>query len=427
MNARRRKNAAVIHEVLGESGRIVLAQRDGPSVRIAACGDLDFHGHVSEFARLHGTDEIFREITPSLGRADFRFANLETVLVREPRLPDVPWALLVASPEFAGALRRAGFDLLTFANNHVMDQGAEGLCETLEHLRSAGIRCVGAGADESAARRDVILKVDDISIRFLAYAYGMGQIAESARPGCAEAVTDKILADVRRVASEGVLQVVSLHMDAEFQETPAPSRIKMCREIADAGVHLVVCHHPHVLQGVERWNDSVIAYSIGNYVTPISDYMKAHSGECHRSVQLELLVDGNGIREVEVVPVLIDDRGAPSPASGMEAEKIRRMVARRSRLLLDECAVEACYRRMVRDWGRTMLGLLVGAVRSRNLALTRRLVMDVVRTPTKRAWLFDLVLSLARPQPAYDSERCNDGQGAQAKDAAEDPPPPDAR
>jgi poly-gamma-glutamate synthesis protein (capsule biosynthesis protein) len=263
------------------------------------------------------------------------------------------------------------------------------LLESLAHLEGAGLPFTGAGPDGRSARRPVVLERRGLTLRFWSYSYAAGQTAGTGRPGCAEARLRDILADVRPPAGRGTIDIVSLHMDAEFQPAPAPSRIALCRKLAEAGVPIVLCHHPHVCQGVERWGDAVIAYSLGNYVFEITDYMRAGAPDCHLSFHLHVDLDARGVLGVEAVPVVIDGDGLPELARGAEREAILNLLAERSRLLQDPERLEAVYREMIAHWSRGFFSNVAGAVKQRSWGRLKLVLSSLGRTPTKRRWLVD--------------------------------------
>ena len=133
-------------------------------------------------------DSCFAATAATLNDAELVFGQLETSFAtRGTRLPQARHAVL-AKPECAAAIARAGFDVLSFAGNHCLDWGNEAFFETLSHLEAAGVAVVGAGADIAAARRPVIRTLaDGTRVAFLAYSSILPQAywAEARRPGCA--------------------------------------------------------------------------------------------------------------------------------------------------------------------------------------------------------------------------------------------------
>lgn len=371
------------------AGGVAVADRSGPSVRLCAVGDFDFHAETFVALMENGPRHIFSSVLPLLEPADIRIGNLETVLLASPYTPLGPKAFLISDRSAVDGLRLAGFDVLTFANNHTMDGGPDGLRECLESIRDAGMQTAGAGLDLARARVPARIVRNGISLRFHAYSFGMGQVAGKDRAGCLEATRSSILRDLGEYGATGEIVVVSLHMDAEFQVAPSPERIRLCRELADHGVKVILCHHPHVVQGIEFHNGALIAYSLGNFVTPISAYMRQHSDECHRSFVLNLDVDACGVRHVEVVPVIMDKEGRPVPAVAADRDDILRVVAERSRVVGSSVEVRAIYRSMIREFTGSMFRNLKWGLAERDWPRIRIYLEALAMTPVKRRWVRD--------------------------------------
>jgi hypothetical protein len=372
-------------------GVVALADREGPTVRLSAVGDFDFHAETYAALMARGPRHLFAPVLPLLAPADLRIGNLETVLLSSPYTPIGPRAFLISDRSAIEGLQLAGFDVLTFANNHTMDGGDDGLRECLQAIRDAGMQTAGAGLDLAQARVPARVVRKGLNFRCHAYSFGTGQIAGPRRAGCLEATPAAIRRDLEEFRNDGDIVVVSLHMDAEFQPAPAPDRVKLCRQLADLGVHLILCHHPHVAQGLEFYHGALIAYSLGNFVTPISTYMLQRSSECQYSFLLNVDVDRLGVRRAEVVPVILDDEGRPVPATGDDRDGILRLVGERSRIVASAAEVRAHYRRMIREFtGSTIKNLLWGLAEG-DWPRVRAYVGAMGNTPVKRRWVRDFL------------------------------------
>lgn len=244
------------------------------------------HESVKRSAEVHGRGGedggygwLFAPVADLLAEPDVTFANLET-----PIAPDASAGtreyVFNAPPEVAAALRRAGVDAVSVANNHAFDQGRAGFEETLRRLEQAGMQAIGAGPDGHAAG-PVRIEADGLAVAFLGYAHFFNQDGNACpRPGaaarpCVQAAVlerTRILDDVRAAAAAADVVVVSLHWGVEYDLQPRAQDVELARDIVDAGALVVLGHHPHVLQPLElhRRADGrvgVIAYSLGNFVS----------------------------------------------------------------------------------------------------------------------------------------------------------------
>jgi len=374
-------------QIMENDGTMIIADRTGPTVSLLAVGDLAFHKKAFEAMGRESPRYILEPVRDLIRAADVAVGNLESVLIEAPYSPLSSKACLISGLKALEGLEDAGFNVLTFANNHVLDAGPEGLVECLEGLESAGFHTTGSGRNAAEARIPVTYEVGDFRFRFHAFSYGQGQIAGPGKAGCNESRLRGILRDLREFKQENDIPVVCLHMDAEFQATPAPDRMEMCHKLAEAGVPIILCHHPHVPQGIEVFKGSLIVYSLGNYVFPISANMRKNSTECHLSFHIEIHVDLHGPVKATLVPVTIDNDGRPIPATGSERKELLQLIAHRSRLLTDSNDIARRYHQMVRNYTRQMGKNIYWCIGERNWGLINTILNAWAKTPTKRTWM----------------------------------------
>jgi poly-gamma-glutamate capsule biosynthesis protein CapA/YwtB (metallophosphatase superfamily) len=200
--------------------------------------------------------------------ADITVVNLENPITTRGTKITKPFNFRM-HPRFVPVLTGAGIGVVSIANNHVFDYGEQGLLDTFSYLDSAGIRYVGAGRTRADAHRPYFFTRNGKNIAILAY-YGGGEAraATERLAGVARRELGAINADVRalRTADRNMYIVVILHWGTEKAETPDPVQQRFARALIDAGVDAVIGHHPHVLQGIERYRKGVIVYSLGNFL-----------------------------------------------------------------------------------------------------------------------------------------------------------------
>jgi poly-gamma-glutamate capsule biosynthesis protein CapA/YwtB (metallophosphatase superfamily) len=250
---------------------------------VGATGDVLMHDAVKRSAAVHGAGApdrgyswLFAPIADLLAEPDLTFANLETPVAPSASQGTRPF-VFDAPPDVVSALRRAGVDLVSVANNHAFDQGRAGFEETLRSLDAAGMISLGAGPADRASG-PVRLERNGIALAFLGYTYGVNQPGNTcppATPRCvraAEIDRDRIADEVRAAAAGADAVVVSIHWGTEYRQQPDAADVELGHRLADAGALLVLGHHPHVLQPVELYRRAdgqvaVIAYSLGNFVS----------------------------------------------------------------------------------------------------------------------------------------------------------------
>ena len=238
---------------------------------------------------------IFAGTASALADCDVLAGQLETTITtRGTRSPNASLAMRTG-PDFAGALRDHGFAAVSVAGNHALDWGFEGLTDTLEAVRSAGVQAFGAGANIAAAREPAIVEHGGRRIAFLGYCSILphGYAADSQRPGCAPLRADTFYemiehdqpgtpprirtscqredlaaleADIGRAREQADLVFVSIHWGLHMVEALiADYQREIARVAARAGASAIFGHHPHILKGVEFIGGMPVFYSLGNF------------------------------------------------------------------------------------------------------------------------------------------------------------------
>lgn len=239
------------------------------TIRISAVGDIALNGEYHQFASTGNPRILAAALAPMLTDSDITIGNLEGPLTTRPPITP-PWCFtLHGHPLYARILRDAGFTVLSLANNHMMDYGWEGLEDTRAHLAAVGIHCFGAGKNLREAREPLQIVIRGVRVGFLAYCNVsvLAPIyADVDRPGIAPARPSYILEDVAAAKSQNDIVIVCMHWGQEHVHYPAPKYRRLGSEILRAGAHLIIGHHPHVLQGVEKIASGAISYSLGNFM-----------------------------------------------------------------------------------------------------------------------------------------------------------------
>jgi poly-gamma-glutamate synthesis protein (capsule biosynthesis protein) len=240
-------------------------------ITLIAGGDVSFGRLVGRMLIEDPAHDFFAAIRPWLDAADVRFANLEGPISDQHGEVVKPGQPLVFTgpPEAAPALARAGFTVVSTANNHAWDYGEPALRETLARLDAAGVRHAGTGEDREASRKPAIVTIDGFRVAILAVTdiWNDGALARHpAEPMVARADLEELSAAVRALREGGGADaiVVSHHGGEEYRDTPLPRTVAMLRAAIDAGADAVLGHHPHVIQGVEWYRGKPIFYSLGN-------------------------------------------------------------------------------------------------------------------------------------------------------------------
>ncbi len=255
---------------------------------------------------------------PRLRRADVTVGNLESTLSRAGA-PTQGGDSFAADPAVAGALRRAGFDVLSLANNHAGDFGPAALRQTVRRLRAAGLATFGAGRDLRQARQPAVVTVRGSTYGFLGFnAIGETPYAGPGRTGAYSVSMPprtgpldrrelrRFLADVRALDRRVDAVVVLPHWGTQYTNVPEPVQRYVARLLVAAGADLVVGGHPHWVQGMSTVGSAVVAHSLGNFVFDM-DFM----AETMAGVALETTWWDGRLVAVAPVPYRMDATFTP--------------------------------------------------------------------------------------------------------------------
>jgi poly-gamma-glutamate capsule biosynthesis protein CapA/YwtB (metallophosphatase superfamily) len=258
----------------------------------------------------------FGPIAGTLRAADFTMVNLETAVTE--RGTEEPKTFHFRAPATAfDAVRAAGIDAVTMANNHVLDYGRVGLLDSLDNARARGFPVVGIGHDESEAFAPLVVPVKERKIAVLAFS----QIHELAstwaakpdRPGVAMAM-DVARATAAVAAARKVADVVVVfnHWGVEGQSCPTAEQQTFAGQLARAGADIVVGAHAHTLLGDGWLGRTYVQYGLGNFLW----YATSHSTE---TGVLRLTVRGRDVVHAELLPAVVSSNGQPMLLSGSAA------------------------------------------------------------------------------------------------------------
>jgi poly-gamma-glutamate synthesis protein (capsule biosynthesis protein) len=326
-----------------------------------AVGDVMLTRGVGKQIRKNGPAFPFKPTAKILRAADLTFANLETQISTLGKPMTNKEVHFRSEPQSVRGLIHAGIDVVSLANNHSMDFGVDALFETMDILAHHGIASVGAGMNETSARRSANFIRGDVKISVLAYSWNFYLTVEATtdKPGVAVVQRDQTseksevaVAQHRKMAQNikcakkwADVVIVSFHWGWEYAKYPTETDRKTARLAIDAGANLVVGHHPHVIQGVERYQGGLICYSLGNFVF---DQWRTRT---RRGLMLRCHFDGKGkISSAELLPTIIDPKEfRPRIASGDVAKPILKAVQQLSAHLKTEVRLHPKGVRVVLD------------------------------------------------------------------------------
>ncbi|MCK4424513.1 CapA family protein [Candidatus Bathyarchaeota archaeon] len=310
-------------------------------VTFAAVGDIMFDHEVSKLMKRRGPDFPFLNVADELKDVDVVFGNLETPLTTCQK--KVIWdfskygwrgtsklIFLKGSPKVAIGLKNAGFNVVSIANNHILDYGIKGLSDTLVVLHKNGILPVGFGRNTRDATAPRLLEVK--GVRFAFFACSWAYEATFFSPGVAPIRSRTLKKQVKKAREISDIIVVSLHLGKEFDESPSVATIRLTRSLIESGADIVLCHHPHVLQKIETYKKGLIAYSLGNFVFDYHAFLKNttedNAEKSRQSVILKCTLSKQGLISYATIPIQLNSEFQPTvvPRNSRLSQKIKAKV-----------------------------------------------------------------------------------------------------
>lgn len=302
-------------------------------MRIALVGDVMLGRLVNERLRRASPGHPWGDVLPLLEQADLRFANLECVLADG----GAPWPgkrfHFRSDRKNVAVLGAARIDVVSLANNHVLDHGVQALREMLPVLDEHGVLHTGAGPDAESARRPAVCTRAGTAVGFLAFTDNEpGWAAGPGSPGVHHVPLDladgrarDLLQLVRRTRDRTGLLVVSAHWGPNWgPEVPEEHRA-FAHALVEAGADVVFGHSPHVFRGVEVHRGRPVVYSAGDFV---DDYAVHPVARNDQSFVFLLDVRDGLPHRLRLHPTVIEDLRARTAT--VEAGTIARRMARLS-------------------------------------------------------------------------------------------------
>lgn len=251
--------------------------------KLAATGDILMIGPILRTAKhlnknSYSFESIFQNVAPLFKQADLVIGNLETPLAgAEAHYTQsnrrTGFTMFNCPDELAPALKETGFQVLTTANNHCMDRGTKGLVRTLQVLDDHGLAHTGTYSSDPGSENHLILDVKGLKVGIASYSKGTNKIPLPSDKAWMVNQIDpsnhrKTAEHIRRLASKVDVVVACLHIGKECRHVPLKQSQKLVNLLLDNGAHIILGHHPHVIQPSFATKDNRFAiYSLGNFIS----------------------------------------------------------------------------------------------------------------------------------------------------------------
>jgi poly-gamma-glutamate synthesis protein (capsule biosynthesis protein) len=341
---------------------------DDKTITVLAVGDV--------LVNRNDPDSIFAYVTSTIKSADIAFCQLETtysergLILPQARVPQR------CHSKNAPSIKKAGFNVVSFASNHHLDWGSEALLDTIEIMKGTGIDLIGVGKNIEEARRPQMIDCKGTKIAFLAYSsiLPMGYWAEVNRPGCApvrgwtlyeqiehdqpgtpprihsfahEGDKAAMIEDIGKAKAQADLVMVSMHWGIHFTEGAIAAYQKEVGYAAvDAGADVILGHHAHILKPIEIYKGKPIFYSLCNFAFDLPLPMEFLKGprwgelmqlnpswtidprykaypfpaDARMTMACKMIISNKQIERVSFLPALVNEDSQPRFLSSKEKE-----------------------------------------------------------------------------------------------------------
>ena len=250
--------------------------------------------NIDLFSLGNTTELVGEELEQIIKQADFSIFNLEVPLTDNQSPILKCGEAMIAPTKCVRALKELKINLLTLCNNHILDQGRQGLLSTIRVLNENGIDHVGVGKSPVEAAAPYIFKCNDKTIGVYACTEHEFSIVSSNNIGANPIDLFESFDHVQQLKNQCDYVIVLYHGGKELYRYPSPFLQKVCRRFVDKGANLVVCQHSHCIGAEEKYKDSSIVYGQGNFIFDDSD------SECWKTGLLIQIEDDFDINYIPV-------------------------------------------------------------------------------------------------------------------------------
>ncbi|WP_433043536.1 CapA family protein [Dactylosporangium sp. CS-033363] len=279
---------------------------------LAFAGDVHFTGRTAGLLKDPAT--AIGPMTQVLAGADLAVVNLESAVTTRGTPEPKEYHFRAPSTAY-DALKAAGIDAVTIANNHALDYGRVGFADTLDAASATGMPVFGGGRNIDEAYKPLLLTVRGVHIALLAFSQ-IHTLADEWKAGPSTSGiamawdVQRAVAAVRTARTEADLVIVFNHWGTETVTCPNNDQKSFAKSLADAGADLIIGAHAHVLQGDGWLGRTYVAYGLGNFVWYV--------GQAETGV-LRVQVHGRDAVSAELSPALVASNGQPKPVTGSAA------------------------------------------------------------------------------------------------------------
>lgn len=287
-------------ENINETVNDIVEESKEKRISLIAVGDILIHESVYKDAYNIQTDSydfhyMFTEIEPIIKKYDLKFCNQESII--GGRTLGISGYPSFNSPDEIGdELVNLGFNLISLANNHTLDKGEDAVYYSNSYWKEKDV--ITAGSYSSNEERNKTNIYEQNGIKYAFFAYTTTSNASVKKDYLLNMYSaDRVKNDIEAVKSDVDVIIVSMHWGVENTNIPTESQKQIAEYLSSLGVNIVIGHHPHVVQPIEYINDTLVIYSLGNFISnQLSIGLNNGIGLMYG---IDIVVDNDGIVKLE--------------------------------------------------------------------------------------------------------------------------------
>ena len=311
-------------------------------MQLLIAGDLvPTQSNIDLFNKADMRSLLGDKLLPLWNFSDIRIFNLEAPLTDKENPIAKCGPNLIAPINTINGIKALNPSLLILANNHILDQGKQGLKSTEDILNKNEIPFIGVGDNLSEASKPYIIKKDGLKVGIYACAEHEFSIATDKGPGANPFDPLESLDHIQDLKTQCDYVIVLYHGGKEHYRYPSPYLQKVCRKMAQKGADLVICQHSHCIGCFENYEGSTIVYGQGNFIFDRSD------SEFWKTSLLVKVNVNNGL-QVDFIPIVKEGNGVRL-ATGQAADDILAAFQHRSNEILQEGFIEEQYQEFAQE------------------------------------------------------------------------------
>ena len=284
----------------------LVRRNEREELSLVAVGDISLGGRVNEKIEHYNPFEL---IENEIKNSGISIGNLECVIGKKGK-PVRTYTNLRADSHGVKYLKI--FTLLSLANNHILDYGIEGMNETVEVLRRNEILTLGAGENYQSALRPLIIESGSLRIGFISFMQDeftlfptLQRTRQMNRPGPARYFEKDVLHWIRKLKEKTDFLIASVHWGREYVDYPSPQQRLLAKKLVRNGVNIIFGHHPHAIQGIQRYRNGLIFYSLGNFIFDTALSFAKYG------LMVFLSLSDKGISKYKLIPLSINENFQP--------------------------------------------------------------------------------------------------------------------